>query len=231
MKKLLFAIMAIFAAVVATAQTQNYVIDVKDFNELKVTDGVNVIWKCDADSAGLVSFTTTPEMVPLILLENKKNQLKIELQDVEHILKHIPTLTVYSNFVKSMSNNADSTVYLVDPEPTAEINLRVVGNGRIVANSLKATTVDAKVDTGSGRIVLGGITQLLKLRNAGAGTIEAANLQADEGAFTVLGTGSIDCWVTDKLSVKGLGSGKVYLKGDAEVKNRTLGTVKVVNVE
>ena len=81
MKKLLFAIMAIFAAVVATAQTQNYVIDVKDFNELKVTDGVNVIWKCDADSAGLVSFTTTPEMVPLILLENKKNQLKIELQD------------------------------------------------------------------------------------------------------------------------------------------------------
>ena len=73
--------------------------------------------------------------------------------------------------------------------------------------------------------------QLLKLRNAGAGTIEAANLQADEGAFTVLGTGSIDCWVTDKLSVKGLGSGKVYLKGDAEVKNRTLGTVKVVNVE
>ena len=212
MKKLLFAIMAIFAAVVATAQTQNYVIDVKDFNELKVTDGVNVIWKCDADSAGLVSFTTTPEMVPLILLENKKNQLKIELQDVEHILKHIPTLTVYSNFVKSVSNNADSTVYLVDPEPTAEINLRVVGNGRIVANSLKATTVDAKVDTGSG-------------------TIEAANLQADEGAFTVLGTGSIDCWVTDKLSVKGLGSGKVYLKGDAEVKNRTLGTVKVVNVE
>ena len=36
MKKLLFAIMAIFAAVVATAQTQNYVIDVKDFNELLV---------------------------------------------------------------------------------------------------------------------------------------------------------------------------------------------------
>ena len=79
---------------------------------------------------------------------------------------------------------------------------------------------------------LGMVTQTsIKLRNAGAGTIEAANLQADEGAFTVLGTGSIDCWVTDKLSVKGLGSGKVYLKGDAEVKNRTLGTVKVVNVE
>lgn len=223
--------MALFATVSATAQMQKYVADVKDFSELKVSDGVNVIWKCNADSAGLVTFTTSPQMAPLILLENKKNQLKIELQDVEHILKHVPTLTVYSNFVKSVSNNADSTVYLDNPAATAEISLRVVGNGRIVAKGLKATTVDAKVDTGSGRIALQGITQLLKLRNAGAGTIEAANLQAEEGSFSILGTGSIDCWVTDKLTVKGLGSGKVYLKGNATVKNRTLGTVKVVNVE
>ena len=69
--------MALFATVSATAQMQKYVADVKDFSELKVSDGVNVIWKCNADSAGLVTFTTYPQMAPLILLENKKNQLKL----------------------------------------------------------------------------------------------------------------------------------------------------------
>ena len=38
----------------------------------------------------------------------------------------------------------------------------------------------------------------------------------------------MDCWVTDDLSVKGLGAGKIYLKGDPKIKNRTLGSIKVV---
>ena len=45
------------------------------------------------------------------------------------------------------------------------------------------------------------------------------------------GTGSVDCWVINDLNVKGLGSGKIYLKGDPKVKNRTLGSIKVVKMD
>lgn len=41
----------------------------------------------------------------------------------------------------------------------------------------------------------------------------------------------MDCWVINDLNVKGLGSGKIYLKGDPKVKNRTLGSIKVVKMD
>lgn len=230
MKRLLFSIFGLLTLVVGIAQ-QNYTIDVKDFGELKVIDGVNVTWKCSADSAGLVTFSAEPDMVSNILLTNNKNQLKIALQDTEFPLKRIPELTVYSNFLSKVDNSGDSTVTLQTPPPSAEIKLRVVGNGRIVAQGLHATTVDAKIDTGCGQIVLQGVAQWLKLRTAGSGNIEGANLQADYGAFTVVGTGNIDCWITRELTIKGLGSGKVYSKGKPQIKNRTLGTVKVIAIE
>lgn len=231
MKKIFITIFAVCAAAVGMAQSQKYTVDVKDFGELKVVDGINVVWKCSADSAGLVTFTANPDMVPHILLSNNKNQLKIALQDTDFPLKGIPELTVYSNYLAKAENSGDSTLTVTTPPPSAEIKLRVVGNGRIVAQGLHATTVDAKVDTGRGQVVLQGVAQWLKLRSAGSGNIEAANLQADYGAFTVVGTGNIDCWITRELTIKGLGSGKVFCKGKPAIKNRTLGTVKVVEIE
>ena len=230
MKRVLFSLIAFMAAVAGMAQ-QKYNVDVKDFGELKVMDGINVVWKCSADSAGMVSFTADPYMVPNILLSNNKNQLKVALQDTDFPLKRIPVITVYSNFLSKAENSGDSTLTLMTPPPSAEIKLRVVGNGRIVAHGLHSTTVDAKVDTGRGQIVLHGVAQWLKLRTAGSGNIEAANLQADFGAFTIVGTGNIDCWITRELTIKGLGSGKVYCKGKPKIKNRTLGTVKVIDIE
>lgn len=227
----LIAVLTVIMSTLAMSAQQKYCMDLKDFGELKVVDGVNVIWKCSADSAGMVTFAADPEMVPLILLSNNKNQLRVQLQDTEFPLKKIPTLTVYSNFLSKAENSGDSTLTILSPLPSAEINLRVVGNGTLVATGLHATTVDAKIDTGRGRIILQGIAQWIKLRNLGSGTIEASSLKAEKGSFIIGGTGNIDCWVTGELTVKGLGSGKVYCKGNPQTKNRTLGTVKIIPVE
>lgn len=233
MKRILTALMCLVAAFafVRAAEPQRYLLDLKDFGEIKVTDGINVEWRCSADSAGLVTFTTTPEMVTNIILSNNKNCLRVQLADTDWPLHHLPTLTVYSNFLGKAENSGDSTLVLQTPPPTAELKMRVVGNGTIIARGVHATTVDAKIDTGNGRIVLQGTAQWVKLRSLGSGTIEAGELHAENGSLQLAGTGSIDCWVTNELTVKGLGSGKVYCKGDPKIKNRTLGTVDVIKVE
>lgn len=52
----------------------------------------------------------------------------------------------------------------------------------------------------------------------GTGTISADRLEADVVQCKILGSGSIGCWPLQKLNVRGIGSTKVYYKGDPQVK-------------
>lgn len=232
MKKIFVYLMALLGTVTAVAlEPQRYVLDVKDFAEVKVVDGINVDWRCNADSAGMIVFETTPDKASLIMAENNKNTLKLQLATTEVPVRDLPTLTVYSNFLSKAENSGDSTLNIMTPPPSAEVQVRIIGNGTIIARGLHATTVQAKIDSGQGHIMLQGLTQWLKIRNVGSGTIEAGGLKSENASITMGGTGNIDCWVTEELTVKGLASGTVYCKGNPTVKNRTLGTVKVVNVD
>ena len=232
MKKIFLTLTLVLGALASFAlEPQRYVLDVKDFAELKIIDGINVEWKCNADSAGVIVYTTTPDKASLIMAENNKNVLKLQLASTDFPVLDLPKLTVYSRFLSKAENSGDSTLVIQTPPPSAEIELRVVGNGTIIANGLHATTVGAKIDTGRGQIVADGVAQWVKLRNVGSGTIEAGKLKAENGSITISGTGSIDCWVTGELTVKGLATGKVYCKGHPLTKNRTLGSVKIIEVE
>jgi hypothetical protein len=235
MKKLftiaLISLCCCFAAVADNTEVKPYAVNVGDFGELQVVDGINVIYTCSTDSAGIVTFETTADKAPMILFSNDKNALKIQLQTDGNMVKSLPTVHVRSTFLSKVDNSGDSTITVESPAASADIKLRVVGNGTIVAHGLHSTCVEGKIDTGRGHLVLQGVAQWVKLRNVGSGAIEAGNLKADKGSLLISGTGSVDCYVTSELNIKGLGSGKVYLKGTPTVKNRTLGTVKVVNVE
>lgn len=230
MKRTLFALISLFALGLAAlaAEPQRYCLDVKDFAELKIIDGLNVEWRSHPDSVGLVTFTTTPDIVPNIMLQNNKKTLKIQLADTDFPLRHLPKITVYSSFLSKAENSGDSTLTVVNPPASAELKLRVVGNGTLTATGIHATTVEAKIDTGRGQITLDGQAQWVKLRNVGTGNINAAGLKAEKGSLTIGGTGDIECQVSSELTVTGLGSGKVYCTGNPATKNRTLGTVKVV---
>lgn len=234
MKKLIFALLIGVLGIVANAEqseVRQYSLDVKNFASLQVVDGVNVVYQCSNDSAGYATFETTNDKVSMILFSNDNGTLKIQLQTDGQVVTDLPTITVRSNYLSKVENSGDSTITVISPAPSAEIKLRVIGNGTIVAKGLHATTVEGKIDTGKGRLSLQGVTQWAKFRTVGSGCIEAGDLKADKGNFLMGGTGSVDCYITGELNIKGLGSGKIYYKGTPTIKNRTLGTVKVIPVE
>lgn len=236
MKKFLMMMAVVVAAVgCAGAQnkveTQRFAFNKGDFSKLRINDNVNVEYVASADSAGYVVFECDPRAASDMLFTLDKGTLKIETVEEEALRFGLPTVRVYSKFLASVENSGDSTVYINNPAPGAEISLRVVGNGSIVAKGLHVGTLNAKIDTGNGSIVLEGEAGVENLRNVGAGTIQGGSLKAQSAHIIIGGTGSVDCWVTENLNVKGLGSGKIYLKGNPTVKNRTLGTVKVVKID
>ena len=171
---------AITLAMATPATAADYELNVKPFEELQVVNGINVTYRCNTDSAGYVRFSCDPDISSMVLFSNNKNKLKIELSDeiTDAQRQRLPTVTVFSAFLSKVENSGDSTVYVDTPSPAATFKARIVGNGTLIARGLHATTVEGKIATGHGHLVLAGEAQTVKLNNTGTGTIEAGTIKA-----------------------------------------------------
>lgn len=233
LKKILSLIaVALMTTGAYAAEPQTYRINIQDFNELQVMDGLDVVYRCNPDSAGMAVFTCTPDVVPVIIFSNNKSKLKVQVNsDTRPLPAQFPVITVYSNYLSSVENSGNGTVRVESLAPGALFKARIIGNGTLIADNIHATQTEGNLDTGKGRLVLNGETRSAKFKNIGTGTIEAADLKSESASVTILGTGPVKCQVSQELNVKGVGSGKVYVKGNPQVKKRSIGKIEVINVE
>lgn len=226
MKKITFTIILSILAIVAVSAEglMRYELDVNDFSELKVVEGVNVIYKANADSAGRAVFVAKDKIASALTFNNSNNRLSIRLLGKDIAGIPVPTVTVYSKFLTKVENSGDSTVRITGIVPCPEFRARLIGNGRLIVDNLDVTHIDGSIDTGNGQLVLHGKVKTAKLSNTGKGTIQADNLVTSEIKCVMIGSGTIGCQVKKKLSVSGISSGKIYYKGKpAEIKNRAVG--------
>lgn len=216
----------------AASEPADYRLAVQDFTELKVTDGINVDYHCSTDSAGWAYFTTTPEMASNLLFSNNKACLTIQLAESNPMLGPVPTIHVYSSVLNKVENSADSTVRVLNNVPMSQFKAKIIGNGTLIVRHIRATNVDAGINTGCGHLVItDGTAARVKLTNVGTGPLEAGGLQGQSVKVMAFGTGPIDCYATKSLSVYGAGSCTVHYAGSPEkVSNRSLG-VKLVNMD
>lgn len=136
-----------------------------------------------------------------------------------------------SSSLTKIENSGDSTVTVTLDGPQPSFKARVVGNGTIVATGIYTNSADGRISTGHGHLVMRGRAGRLKLSNVGTGPIEAGALEAKDVKCWAVGTGSIDCNVSESLVIFGAGSGKVYYTGSpAKVSNRTIG-VKAISID
>jgi hypothetical protein len=210
-------------------ELRRYEIDVKDFYDLKVIENIKVDYKCNADSAGLATFTTTSDLASVLMFSNNKNRLDIQTSTSGVSYDNLPRITVYSRFLNSVENDGDSLVRVLTLNPTAAFKARQVGNGSIVVYGINSTSVDASLDTGNGTITLYGTANSAKFNLVGTGSIQAEDFKAENIKCSLLGTGFIGCDPTSTLTIVGASSGKVYYKGSPSIKNRSIG-VKIIPI-
>lgn len=235
LKKTLFACIAAICPAIALAQTeQKFELDVKDFTQLSVEDGINVVYTSDDEAAGKVSFTTTKEIADKIIFENNgKGKLTIQkaFLDEGDMTTGLPTINVSSRFLKHVSNSGDSTVRVLGIRPTMEIKAVVIGNGRLVVRDIDCSKFYGSIQTGNGTLVAIGKCDEATLSNTGTGSIQADNLEAKNVSARFFGTGTTGCYATGVLSVKGVMKGKLYYRGKPErIRNFSVG-VKIYNLE
>lgn len=228
--KILLSLCALAACLTAAADDgllSRYELSVGDFTELSVVDGLNVCYKCDPDSAGIIVFETTASIADQILFENnKKGKLSIEKQfhTENELVWGLPEITVYSRFLTSVTNSGDSTVKVLTVKPTINFKAAVIGNGRLIVSDIDCVKFDGSIKTGNGTLVASGRCDEASLVNTGVGAIQADRLQARNATCRFFGSGTTGVWATESLIIKGMFPGKLYYKGNPEkLRNYAMG--------
>lgn len=220
----IISILALAAMTAKAAEPTRYELNVGDFNELKVIEGLNVDYHCSADSAGKAVFITSPDLASILMFTNDKGKLEMQISTDGIDYENLPTIKVYSNFLTNVENCGDSTVRVITVAGGPQFKAKLIGNGRLAVRDIHATTVNASLSTGNGTLVISGSCDRAKIGMTGSGTVQADGLKAPKVKCTMLGTGSVGCWPTDHLTIIGAGSGTVYHKGDpAVIKNTSIG--------
>lgn len=225
MKRLALYSALLLACIYACAEAPTrYELNVKEFNELKVIEGINVNYVCNPDSAGKAVFTTTADLASILMFSNNNGKLEMQIATDGINYRNIPTVTVYSKFLTRIENSGDSTVKAISIAPCPRFKARLIGNGRLVVRDINATTIEADIRTGNGTLIIGGKCESAKFNTTGSGVIQADEVEAGDVKCTLAGTGSIGCWPSGKLTIIGAASGKVHYRGTpSEIKNLSIG--------
>jgi len=235
MKRTLISITLLaVTALVSLAQATRHEVKVGNFTRLVVLDDINVDYRCNADSAGLVVFTCSREMADhLIFSLSDKGRLSIQVDDEYERQGNLPTLKIYSSSLDEAENSGDSVMRISGLPPMKSFKVRLVDNGKIIVRSVRASLLELQILSGKGKIIADGSCDDLSLRLVGTGEIQADRVEAGSVSCRIMGTGTIGCDVRGgELKVSGSGTGKVYYKGNpSKVTVRKLGTIKAIPMQ
>lgn len=206
------------------AEPTSHRLDVGDFNELIVVDGVKVNHVCNADSAGFAVFTCEPECASEITFNNNSGKLTIQTTAENEPYEGMPTVTVYSSSLHKAENSGDSLLCVNICAPTKSLKINQIGNGAIKVTGIDVESLDASFATGNGTMEIIGRADKAKIRNVGTGTINATDLLVTDLSCFIFGTGDIAIGTTDKVKIYGAGNGKViYDESPVKITNRSIG--------
>lgn len=207
----------------AGVHADNYSVKVGSFSKISVTDNVNVVYRANPDSVGYAWFSGDEQFADAFIFTNKGGSLRIQVNTEDVNNPGLPTVFVSSEFLVEAKNSSIRELRVESLSPGIDFKAIQIGNGKVVVNGIKAGTVEGTLNTGNGTVVLTGQCEKAKLKLVGTGLVQADGLKALEVRCQILGSGNIGCWPVEALYVKGIGSTKIYYKGDPQTVKKSGG--------
>lgn len=215
-------------------QTRHYELKVGDFDRLVVEDGINVVYNCSEDSAGMAVYAAEPQVADHLIFDTSK-QGRLLIQKAFHgegvLTEGLPTVYVYSKFLKRVQNGGDSLIVVRTVAACPEFSVNILGNGRVVVRDIHCGKFSGGIRTGNGQLIVNGVADVAVLNNTGVGSIQADKLKAGEASCRFFGTGTTGVWTEGVLTIKGMFPGKIYYRGTPEkIRNYSMG-VKIMSLD
>lgn len=216
----LFPILAIILsfALPGFAKKENFRLNVGSFDKLTVYDNVHVVYHSHPDSTGYVTYQADKELADAFIFSNTNGNLKIQVTTDNVTLSDLPEIHVYSHHLTTVENSSDNSVKILSNGKVDKFTARVIGNGEIIADNISTPEVVADIATGNGIIIISGTCGNAVYKMLGAGTIQADEMKSESVKCKIMGGGTIGCWAKNKLDIRGIGSTKIYYKGEPKIK-------------
>ncbi|MDE5869288.1 MAG: DUF2807 domain-containing protein [Muribaculaceae bacterium] len=200
------------------AKQENFRLNVGNFDKLSVYDNVHVVYHSHPDSTGYVTYKAESELADAFIFSNNNGNLKIQVATESVSLTDLPVIHVYSNHLSSVESSSDYSVKILSNAPVDKFTARVIGNGEIIVDNISTPEVVADIATGNGIIIMSGTCGKAVYKMLGAGTIQADEMKSEIVKCQIMGGGTIGCWAKNKLDIRGIGSTKIYYKGEPKIK-------------
>lgn len=238
MRKLLTLLLALCAAALPL-RAELTTLKIDRFQKLKVSGPLDVDCVHCPDSAGyMVIESSDPAMLPWVTAKSDGTSLKLALVPDDDIRTgarpcpaNLPRVKVYTNYLTRVENEGDSTVRVLTSAAVPRFEARLMGNGRLSVRGIDAENLKASLFTGRGILVLTGRADKATYSLAGVGTIEADGVETREAEVKLAGTGAIGVQASEKLKIRGSGSGTVYVKGAPEIDKKFALGLKLQPIE
>lgn len=199
---------------------KEFKLPVGQFSKISVDDNVNVVYVGADGSPSRVTYEGDQKYAKAFIISQKGNKLRIQVETLFVDDPELPVLYLYSDFLENASLSSEATLTLKSVAPGSKLDLSVMGNGSIVAENIHATKIGASIKSGNGTITISGHCQTANFNMLGNGTIQADRLEAVTVNCKMLGQGSIGCWPTEELKVRGIGNTKIYYKGKPDINKK-----------
>ncbi len=222
-KAIFFLLVSILSVSLSAEELGEYRLNIGDFTELKVLDGINVDYVESADSAGYAVFTCPPSVASSLIFDRNNTRLTVRLSAENPISGPVPLVRLSSRYLIKAENNSDSTLRILSVARGPKFEGTVEGNGSLILRGMNMNELKLILRLGHGQIVASGECQKLGVKFVGTGVIQADDVKADDVSVKCSGTGSVGVWAVNKLSVFGMGSTAIYYKGNPEIRNRSVG--------
>lgn len=206
---------------------RTYEIKTGEFTRLKVPDNLNVVHRCDAQKSGTAHYDCEDSMADAILFTANGRDLKVQISpDYIGMEDKLPTVYVYSELLGEVESSSSKRVVVSGVPRCVEFKAVLMGNGILEVKDVDAHKVVGALMTGCGTVMIEGKTSDALLKLAGAGDIQANELEAKKVTCHVFGSGNIHCSPVEEIKLKGLGTTNVYYKGNpVKVKKQGLGNL------
>ena len=224
-KILSLAIISLFIANTTVSAEQvvvkkyNYVYSdttIADFSEVSILNGINVVYTQSESQAGKVR-VYAPEGNDVVSITSKNGLLSIRYGRGYKRDFGVIMVYVYSKELNKVNCSMGANFTAEGMVSGSKLKLKVLGQSQIRCKNIIYDEVSAKRGLGSGDILLSGKAKDATYTIIGAGEINADNMIADDVTCKILGRGDVGCHVDKNITVRSLGKGAAYCKGELKI--------------
>jgi hypothetical protein len=160
------------------------------------------------------------------------DELNIKVRDGRNIHSHEQIrITIKAPSVSGFAVSGSGAMQIIGGVEGDHTKLHVSGSGKILADDINASSLEARI-SGSGSIdILDGIADHLDLNISGSGDINLLPVLAKTATTQTSGSGNMHVNVSDNLDVHISGSGDVFYEGNPEVNVSVSGSGRLIKVD